>query len=85
VSYTKTRDALRTYDAEPTSGNADLVVMAFWLETDTRHRAALVNPSVDQVRAALVIDAQHEWQFYANGSFCRKCGASIGSTRECLS
>lgn len=25
----------------------------------------------------------HEWQFYANGSFCRRCGASIGSPYAC--
>ena len=84
MSYPKTRAALQTYDAEPTSGNADLVRVAYWLEASTDTRARVVNPTVDQVRAVLVIDAQHEWQFYANGSFCRKCGASIGSTRECL-
>lgn len=84
MSYPKTRAALQVYNAEPTSGNADLVTCAYWLEASTDRRARMPNPTVDQVRAMLVIDAQHEWQFYANGSFCRKCGASIGSTRECL-
>jgi hypothetical protein len=26
----------------------------------------------------------HEWAFYANGSFCRRCGVSIGSPYACL-
>lgn len=83
MNYPKTRDALRRYDADPTIGNEELVRVAYWLEASTDTRARVQNPTVDQVRAVLVIDAQHEWQFYANGSFCRKCGASIGSTREC--
>lgn len=27
----------------------------------------------------------HDWQFYANGTFCRKCGATIGSGVACSS
>lgn len=26
---------------------------------------------------------EHEWEFYANGSFCKRCGASIGSGSPC--
>lgn len=26
---------------------------------------------------------EHEWEFYANGSFCRKCGTQIGSGQPC--
>ncbi len=26
---------------------------------------------------------EHEWEFYANGSFCRRCGAAIGSGAVC--
>jgi hypothetical protein len=26
---------------------------------------------------------EHEWEFYANGSFCKRCGASIGSGYPC--
>lgn len=26
---------------------------------------------------------KHEWEFYANGSFCKHCGAAIGSGQEC--
>ena len=26
---------------------------------------------------------QHEWEFYANGSFCKKCGTQIGSGYPC--
>lgn len=26
---------------------------------------------------------EHEWQFYANGSFCKRCGAAIGSGLSC--
>jgi hypothetical protein len=83
MSYHQTRRALQDYDAEPTSGNADLVRVAFWLEAPTSTRARVTNPTVDEVRAVLTLAAQHEWQFYANGSFCRKCGAAIGDAREC--
>lgn len=83
MSYAKTREALQSHDAEPTSGNADLVRVAFWLEASTDVRARVHNPTVDEVRAVLTLAAQHDWQFYANGSFCRKCGAAIGDGREC--
>jgi hypothetical protein len=26
---------------------------------------------------------EHEWEFYMNGSFCKKCGAAIGSGVSC--
>lgn len=26
---------------------------------------------------------KHEWEFYANGSFCKRCGAGMGSGVEC--
>jgi hypothetical protein len=26
---------------------------------------------------------EHEWQFYTNGTFCKRCGAVIGSQTEC--
>ncbi len=79
----KTRRALQRYDAEPTSGHADLVRMAFLLEAPADVCVRVQNPSVDEVRAVLTLASQHEWQFYANGSFCRKCGAAIGDGREC--
>jgi len=25
----------------------------------------------------------HDWQWYMNGTFCRKCGVQIGSEQEC--
>lgn len=28
-------------------------------------------------------ERMHDWQFYGNGSFCRRCGASIGSPYSC--
>jgi hypothetical protein len=83
MSYQKTREALAAYDGEPTSGNADLVRVSFWLEAPTHTRSCVRNPTVDEVRAVLKLAAQHEWEFYANGSFCKKCGASIGSGGEC--
>lgn len=83
MSFPQTRAALQAYDSEPTSGNADLVRVAFWLEAPTRTRARVPNPTVDEVRAVLKLASQHDWQFYANGSFCTKCGAAIGSGQEC--
>jgi hypothetical protein len=26
---------------------------------------------------------QHKWEFYMNGSFCKDCGAQIGSGKPC--
>ena len=26
---------------------------------------------------------EHDWQFYANGTFCRRCGTQIGSGYPC--
>jgi len=26
---------------------------------------------------------QHEWEFYMNGSFCKRCGVAIGSGQPC--
>lgn len=26
---------------------------------------------------------KHDWYFYANGTFCRRCGTQIGSGYEC--
>lgn len=31
----------------------------------------------------LVKVREHEWEFYANGSFCKRCGAAIGSGQAC--
>jgi len=28
-------------------------------------------------------EREHEWEFYANGSFCKRCGATIGSGVKC--
>jgi len=40
-------------------------------------KAALVN-----AREALK-EREHEWEFYFNGSFCKRCGAAIGSGTPC--
>lgn len=26
---------------------------------------------------------EHKWEFYANGTFCTRCGAQIGSGYDC--
>lgn len=83
MSYRQTREALAAYDAEPTSGHADLVRVSFFLEAPMQTRARIENPTVGDIRAVLELAKQHDWQFYANGSFCRKCGAGIGDGREC--
>jgi len=83
MSYKQTRTALDVYDFEPTDASRDMVQVAFWLEAPTDVRARVQNPTVDQIRAVLKLAGQHQWQFYANGSFCTKCGASIGSGGEC--
>jgi hypothetical protein len=83
VSFEKTRTALNLYDFEPTSGSADMVRVSFWLEASKEIRARIPNPTTEEIRAVIKLSEQHEWQFYANGSFCRKCGASIGSGYPC--
>ncbi len=83
MSYKQTRTALNLYDFEPTPASADMVRVAFWLEAPTDVRGRIQNPTVDEIRAVLKLAAEHVWQFYANGSFCRKCGAAIGSGGEC--
>jgi hypothetical protein len=83
MSYDKTKEALAAYEREPTSGNSDLARVAFWLEAPTNVRARVQNPTIGEIRAVIELEGKHEWQFYANGSFCRKCGASIGSGYPC--
>lgn len=83
MSYEKTRTALDVYDFEPTSGSADMVRVSFWLEAPTNVRGRIQNPTIDEIRAVIKLSEQHDWQFYGNGSFCRKCGAAIGSGRAC--
>jgi len=31
----------------------------------------------------LTVTREHQWEFYANGSFCKRCGAQIGSGTPC--
>lgn len=31
----------------------------------------------------LVVVREHKWEFYANGSFCTRCGAGIGTGTPC--
>ena len=31
----------------------------------------------------LTVTLEHDWQFYANGTFCRRCGTRIGSGQPC--
>lgn len=83
MSYKKTKTALDLYDSEPTDASADMVRVSFWLEADTRTRGRIQNPTIGEIRAAVKLGNEHEWQFYANGSFCRKCGAQIGSGATC--
>lgn len=26
---------------------------------------------------------EHQWEFFMNGSFCKRCGVAIGSGQEC--
>ena len=83
MSYERTLSALRDYDREPTSGNGDLVNVSFWLEAPTHMRGKFPNPTLNQIRAIVKLANEHDWQFYGNGTFCRKCGAGIGSGFSC--
>jgi len=40
-------------------------------------KAALVNAR------EVLKEKQHEWEFYMNGSFCKKCGTQLGSGQPC--
>ena len=35
------------------------------------------------VRKFKTKEKEHEWEFYANGSFCKHCGVAIGSGTPC--
>ena len=66
VYYPRTIEALKAYDEEPTSGNMDLVLVAFWLEASTKLRGHYMNgrpksvpqPTLDQIRAHVLVNAE---------------------------
>ena len=61
-----------------------------WLEanTDFNEWDELLKTEVHKKLIEFMIsdkveEPQHEWEFYMNGSFCKKCGAAIGSGVPC--
>jgi len=59
------------------------------LPEDTTLRAVAICPECIEVKKVIFAEdqvkeePQHEWEFYMNGSFCKKCGAAIGSGAKC--
>jgi len=52
---------------------------------DTVLRAVAICPECIEAKKVIFAgdEIQHEWEFYANGSFCKRCGAAIGSGVKC--
>jgi len=44
---------------------------------DNKHLAKLMICEVKEE------ERKHNWQFYMNGTFCKNCGAALGSGRSC--
>lgn len=58
---------------EQLKGTVSQLGDAMWLAEQTRLHDELTK----------VTARQHDWEFYANGTFCRRCGAQIGSGVPC--
>lgn len=52
-------------------------------DDDYRREAMMLRYCAAQLHSVVPREPQHEWEFYANGSFCRKCGTQIGSGAPC--
>ena len=54
---------------------------------DTVLRACCVCPECIEAKKVIFSEddkpKEHEWEFYFNGSFCKRCGAAIGSGVPC--
>lgn len=52
-------------------------------DDDYSAHAMMLRYCAVQLKSGVPDEPQHDWQFYANGSFCRKCGTQIGSGYPC--
>lgn len=56
---------------------------------DTILRAVCICPECIEAKKVIFPEdetpkeREHEWEFYFNGSFCKRCGAAIGSGVKC--
>ena len=51
---------------------------------DTVVRAILTCPEcVPKIVRDTPAEKKHDWRFYANGTFCLRCGVAIGDPRPC--
>lgn len=53
------------------------------LPDDSIIRAVLVCPECIEKGRVKFPEKEHQWEFYMNGSFCKICGAQIGSGTPC--
>lgn len=74
------RKTLRTL-AEKWEGEADNYERR--KDDDYSAHAMMLRYCAAQLGSIVPNEPQHEWEFYANGSFCRKCGTAIGSGYPC--
>ena len=58
----------------------DSYVIASLLEQVFKDNSHLAKMILCEVKEAV---KQHRWEFYMNGSFCKDCGAQIGSGVSC--
>lgn len=56
------------------------------LPDDSVIRSILVCPECIENKKIIIPDhdrREHDWQWYMNGTFCKRCGVAIGTTTEC--
>jgi hypothetical protein len=53
-------------------------------DDDYSAHAMMLRYCAVQLRSGLIEPVkQHDWEWYMNGTFCRRCGIQIGSGRPC--
>ena len=60
-----------------------------WLEENTDFAdwndelKIVIQKKLIEIMTQVQEEKQHEWEFYMNGSFCKRCGAQLGSGTPC--
>jgi hypothetical protein len=50
---------------------------------DSDGRFISKNALVNARKVLIDTEIKHEWEFYMNGSFCKRCGVQLGSNQPC--
>ena len=63
-----------------TNDDVDSTIISALIEQVFEDNSHLARMIVCEVKEAV---KKHRWEFYANGSFCKDCGAQLGSDYPC--